>query len=267
MSRIASKFTELKDGCRTGFIAYVTAGDPDLDTTEQLVPALEEAGVDIIELGVPFSDPLADGPEIQKASQRALRHRVSLGDVLDLVERLRTKTEIPVVLFTYFNPVHNYGLEKLVDRASEVGVDGILVLDLPPEEAGEYKSSMDAKQLDTIFLIAPTSRKDRIALITSQTTGFVYYVSRVGVTGEREDLAASIQDMVREIRVHTDQPVAVGFGVSTPEQAGKLAGYADAVVVGSAIVRRIGEHEGDPELVSKVCAFVETLTRPLKGES
>ena len=267
MSRISRKFAELKEENRTGFVAYITAGDPDLETTGKLVPALEEKGVDIIELGVPFSDPLADGPEIQRASQRALRHQVSLGDVLDLVEKLRNETELPIVLFTYFNPVHRYGLEKLVDRAAEVGVDGVLVLDLPPEEAGVYKSLMDDRDLDTIFLIAPTSRKDRVALITAQTRGFVYYVSRTGVTGERQDLAESIQQKVEEIRSHTDQPIAVGFGVSTPDQAGQLAGYADAVVVGSAIVRRIGEHEGDPELVSKVCDFVETLVRPLKGES
>ena len=267
MSRISKKFAEMKQESRAGFVAYITAGDPDLETTGELVPALEEKGVDIIELGVPFSDPLADGPEIQKASQRALRHRVSLEDVLALVSRLRAVTQIPIVLFTYFNPVHRYGLSKLVDRAAAVGVDGGLVLDLPPEEAGEYKSLMDARNLDTIFLIAPTSRKDRIALITSKTRGFVYYVSRTGVTGERQDLSESIQKMVEEIRSHTDEPIAVGFGVSTPDQAGQLAGYADAVVVGSAIVRRIGEHEGDPELVPKVCDFVETLVRPLRGES
>ncbi len=265
MSRISDKFSVLKQNGQTGFIAYVTAGDPDLDTTRALVPELERRGVDIVELGVPFSDPLADGPEIQRASQRALRHDVSLADVLDLVSDLRGETGIPIVLFTYYNPIHRYGLERLVDRAVEVGVDGILALDLPPEEAGDYKRLMDARGLDTIFLIAPTSRDDRIRLISSCTTGFVYCISRTGVTGERERLSDAIGSVVARIRNHTSHPIAVGFGVSNPEHTREVAGYADAVVVGSAIVRRIGESEGDPDLVSHVGEFVETLARPLKG--
>jgi tryptophan synthase alpha chain len=266
MSRISDAFAGLKQRGQTGFVAYITAGDPDLETTRALVLELERCGVDILELGVPFSDPLADGPEIQRAYQRALRHGISLADVLDLVSDLRKETRIPIVLFTYYNPVHRYGLERLVDRAAEVDIDGILALDLPPEEAGDYKRLMDARGLDTIFLIAPTSRDDRIRLISSCTTGFVYYISRTGVTGERERLADTVRPMVEKIRSHTFKPVAVGFGVSSPEHTAEIAGYADAVVVGSAIVRRIGEKEGDTDLVSHVGDFVKNLVRPLKEE-
>lgn len=266
MSRISDVFARLKQRGQTGFVAYITAGDPDLETTRALVLELERCGVDIVELGVPFSDPLADGPEIQMASQRALRHGVSLADVLDLVNDLRKETRIPIVLFTYYNPVHRYGLERLVDRAVEVDIDGILALDLPPEEAGDYKRLMDEKGLDTIFLIAPTSRDDRIRLIASCTTGFVYCISRTGVTGERERLSDAVRSMVAKIRSHTTHPIAVGFGISKPEHAKEIAGYADAVVVGSAIVRRIGEKEGDTDLVSHVGDFVKGLVRPLKGE-
>ena len=267
MSRISDAFSGLKQRGQTGFIAYITAGDPDLETTRALVLELDRRGVDIVELGVPFSDPIADGPVNQVSAQRALRHRVCLADILDLVGDLRSETEIPLVLMTYYNPIHRYGLARFVDRAAGVGVDGALMTDLPPEEGGDYKRLMDEKGLDTIFLLAPTSRDDRIRLISSCTTGFVYYISRTGVTGERERLADTVRPMVEKIRSHTSKPVAVGFGVSSPEHAVEIAGYADAVVVGSAIVRRIGEGEKDPDLVPQIGAFVETLVRPLKGES
>ncbi len=267
MTRIGKRFALLKKMRRTGFVAYITAGDPDLATTRKLAPELERRGVDILELGVPFSDPLADGPEIQRASQRALRRRVSIGDVLDLVSDLRRETEIPIVLFTYFNPMHRFGLERLVDRAADAGVDGILALDLPPEEAAEYKRLMGERGVDTVFLIAPTSREDRIRRIVSYTSGFVYYVSRTGVTGERDSLEETLGARVATIRRHTSLPVAVGFGISTPEQSREVAGYADAVVVGSAIVRRIAERQTDPDLVPHIGAFVEELVQPLKGAS
>ncbi|MDA0746438.1 MAG: tryptophan synthase subunit alpha [bacterium] len=265
MRRIEKAFAALKEKGQTGFIAYITAGDPNLETTRALVPELARRGVDIVELGVPFSDPLADGPVNQAAAQRALEAGTRLSHILDMVADLRTETQVPIVLFTYFNPVHQYGLERLVDRAAEVGVDGILALDLPPEEAGEYKRLMDARGLDTIFLMTPTTREPRIRMIASHTTGFVYYVSRTGVTGEQVRVADTVGPMVDKIRAQTDLPIAVGFGVSRPEHAEQIAGYADAVVVGSAIVRRIEEAAGDPELVTRVGAFVETLVRPLRG--
>ena len=264
MGRIADTFDRLREHGWTGFIPYITAGDPDLSTTEALVVELERRGSDLIELGVPFSDPIADGPVNQASAQRALRHRVSLSDILQMVGRLREKTEVPIVLFTYYNPVHRYGLERFVSRAADVGVDGVLALDLPPEEAGDYVALMRNRGLDTIFLIAPNSPDARIRLISSCTTGFVYYVSRTGVTGEREQLSDTIGPTVERIRKYTRNPVAVGFGISRPDQAAEIAGYADAVVVGSAIVRRIEEAEGDPNLISRIGDFVETLARPLR---
>ncbi|MDP6777811.1 MAG: tryptophan synthase subunit alpha [Candidatus Latescibacteria bacterium] len=265
MSRLSPTFQRLAEKGRSGFVAYITAGDPDLEATRSIVLEMARRGVDILELGIPFSDPMADGPANQVSAQRALENGVSLGDVLRLVEDLRGETELPIVLFTYYNPVFRYGLEAFVDRASEAGVDGVLALDLPPEEAGEYKRLMDDRELDTIFLITPTTRDDRIRLITSWTTGFVYTVSRTGVTGEQDRLSDTIQPMVDRIRKHTFLPVAVGFGISRPDQVGEVASYADAVVVGSAINRRIGEFQGDPQLVRKIGDFVETLTEPLKG--
>ena len=264
MSRISEKFSVLRQKGQTGFIAYISAGDPDLETTKKLVLDFEKRGVDIVEFGVPFSDPLADGPVNQEAAQRALKHNVSLGDVLRTVGELREETEMPIVLFTYFNPVFRYGLERFVAHTGKMGVDGVLLLDVPPEESGDYKGLMDAREVDTVFLVSPTSTDQRIKLISEYTTGFVYYVSRTGVTGEKDSLEASVRPMVNRIRKHTDQPIAVGFGISNPEHVREVAGYADAVVVGSAIVRRIGAGTDDPSLVEKVGAFVGTLTAPLK---
>ena len=265
MTQISDTFAGLKGAGRTGFVAYITAGDPDLKTTRDLVLELERRGVDIIELGVPFSDPLADGPVNQESAQRALRHGVSLSNIMDMVADLRSETDIPIVLFTYYNPVHRYGLERFGDHARAAGVNGALVLDLPPEESDDYRQVMAARELDTIYLLTPTSREDRIRLISSCSTGFVYYVSRTGVTGERTRLTDTVRPKVAQIRACTDKPIAVGFGVSQPEHVKEIADYADAVVVGSAIVRRIGEGEGEPDLVPRIGAFVETLVRPLRG--
>ena len=218
-----------------------------------------------MELGVPFSDPLADGPVIQEASQRALKKGASLGRVLEAVAGLRQKTDIPIVLFTYFNPVHNHGLERFAHDVQAVGADGVLVLDLPPEEGAGYKRLMDARGLDTIFLLTPTSRDARIRLISEWATGFIYYVSRTGVTGERESLEGSIGAMVGRIRGHTDKPVAVGFGISNPSQTREVGRHADAVVVGSAIVRQIGALANEANLVERIGEFVETLIEPLRG--
>lgn len=264
MTRIGKRFEDLKVAGRKGFVAYITAGDPSLALTHQLVLELDRQGVDVLELGVPFSDPLADGPVIQEASQRALNAGATLDGVLDLVSDLRRETEIPIVLFTYFNPIHRMGVARFVTRAKDVGVDGVLMLDLPPEEGVEYKQAMDANGLDTIFLVTPTTRDKRMALLTSKTEGFVYYVSRTGVTGEREHMANTIQDQVARIKAHTDKPIAVGFGISQPDQVAEVAQCADAVVVGSAIVRRIGEYGADADLVAKVGSFVGSLTEPLK---
>ena len=262
--RIGQRFEDLRKVGRTGFVAYITAGDPDLNTTHQVVLELDRRGVDVLELGVPFSDPLADGPVIQEASQRALAAGATLEGVLSMVADVRTETEIPIVLFTYYNPIHRYGVARFVKRAADVGVDGVLMLDLPPEEGSDYKAQMDMHGLDTIFLVTPTTRDDRMKLIASHTRGFVYYVSRTGVTGERDSLADEIQNKVSAICRYTDMPVAVGFGISTPEHVSEIARYADAVVVGSAIVRRIGEYQGDAGLVSKVGAFVGSLIGPLR---
>ena len=263
MTRIGQRFEDLRKAGRTGFIAYITAGDPDLNTTRQVVLELDRRGVDVLELGVPFSDPLADGPVIQEASQRALAAGATLEGVLSMVADVRMEAEIPIVLFTYYNPIHRYGVARFVKRAADVGVDGVLMLDLPPEEGSDYKAQMDVHGLDTIFLVTPTTRDDRMKLIASHTRGFVYYVSRTGVTGERDSLADEIQNKVSAICRYTDMPVAVGFGISTPEHVSEIARYADAVVVGSAIVRRIGEYQGDAGLVSKVGAFVGSLIGPL----
>ena len=262
--RIGRRFEDLRKAGRTGFVAYITAGDPDLNTTHQVVLELDRCGVDVLELGVPFSDPLADGPVIQEASQRALAAGATLEGVLSMVADVRAETEIPIVLFTYYNPIHRYGVERFVKRAADVGVDGVLMLDLPPEEGGDYKAQMDAHGLDTIFLMTPTTRDDRMKLIASHTRGFVYYVSRTGVTGERDSLADEIQNKVSAICQYTDMPIAVGFGISTPEHVSEIAQYADAVVVGSAIVRRVGEYQNDADMVSKVGAFVGSLIGPLR---
>ncbi len=264
MTRITKRFGDLKMRGQKGFVVYITAGDPDLKKTHQLVLELDKQGVDILELGVPFSDPLADGPVIQEASQRALKAGATLEGVLSLVQALRQETEIPIVLFTYYNPIHRYGVERFVNRAADVGVDGVLMLDLPPEEGHEYKSLMDERGIDTIFLVTPTTRDARMGLLASKSTGFVYYVSRTGVTGERDTLSDTIQSKVLAIRKHTDVPIAVGFGISQPEQVLAVAKYADAVVVGSAIVRRIGQHGHDADLVAKVGDFVGALVKPLR---
>jgi len=265
VNRIDQRFIELASRGEKAFIPYITAGDPTLDITAELVHALEGAGADIIEFGVPYSDPVADGVANQEASLRALKHNVSLRDIIALVKKLRETTEIPLVLFTYFNPVLAYGLEAFAEDAAEAGVDGVLCVDLPPEEAEPYKGHLDERGIDTIFLLAPTSTHERLLLITSRCTGFVYYVSRTGVTGVRASLEDNLRDMVGRIAEYTDKPVAVGFGISKPEHAATVAEYADGVVVGSAIVRMVGELGASPEMVGKVGAFAKTLADATKG--
>ncbi len=266
MNRIEQRFADLKGKGETAFIPYITAGDPSLECTERIVYALEAAGADVIEFGVPFSDPVGDGLVIQEAAHRALLKGASLRKILALIKKMRTNTQVPILLFSYFNPILAYGLEAFARDASDAGVDGVLCVDLPPEEAGEYKATLDAEGLCTVFLIAPTSSDERIELIARHCTGFIYYVSRMGVTGEQTSLAADLAEALARIHRHTDKPVAVGFGISTPEQARQVAGLAEGVVVGSAIVRLIASLGEAPDMAEKVQAFTHALVRAAKGQ-
>lgn len=265
MGRLTERFARLRERGECGFIAYLAAGDPTLAQTEAIIPALAEAGVDVIELGVPFSDPLADGPVIQRAYERALANHVSARDTIELVARVRRRTDVPIILFTYYNPVMHLGLETFAAECRDAQVDGVLVLDLPPEESGEYRDLLREAQLDTVYLLAPTSSEERIRKICAVSGGFVYYVSREGVTGERDAVADSLKPMVAQIRAATDLPVAVGFGIATPEHAAQVAEAADAVVVGSAIVKQIRAIGDVPELPRRIAAFVRPLVVGAKG--
>jgi len=259
MNRIEAKFNELKQQNKKGFIAYICAGDPTLGRTEEIVLALERAGADIVELGIPFSDPLADGVVNQRASERALKNDVSLADVIQLVGRIRQQSQIPIVFFTYINPVMRYGMNQFVQDAAEAGVDGVLALDFPPEEWGDYKELMDSKGLSVITLIAPTSSDERIKMISGLGTGFIYYVSRTGVTGARDSIEATVREQVDKIRSFTDKPVAVGFGISSREQVWQIHQAADAAVVGSAIVKKIEESQDKEGLAAIVADYVREL--------
>jgi len=261
MSRISDVFAKLKSKRRGGFIPFITAGDPDLSVTEELLRELAKAGADIIEVGVPFSDPVADGHVIQRASERALGHGTNVKSVLECIAAVKRRTDVPIVLFSYYNPLLQFGLEHLATAASRAGVDAILVTDLIPEEAGTWTSLLAANNLDPIFLVAPTTSEDRLKLIAHQARGFVYAVSRTGVTGAREDINENAESLVQRIRRVTPLPVAVGFGVSTPAQVHKVWRYADAAVVGSAIVSEIERLSGDRDLVRKVGQFARSLTQ------
>lgn len=259
MTRIEANFGALRREGRKGFIPYITAGDPSLEATEQIILELERSGADIIELGVPFSDPMADGPVIQRASERALANQVSVRDCLELVRRVRKQSEVPVVLFSYLNPLLSIGLDRLGDELQSAGVDGVLGTDLVPEEAGEFRGAMLAAGIDLIFLVAPTSTDERIKLVTEASGGFVYAVSRTGVTGFTQSLSKAASNLVQRVRRFTDLPVAVGFGISTPEHVAEVWRHADAAVVGSRIVAEIENNAGDPALVDKVGALARWL--------
>ncbi len=239
MNRIISNFDLLKAEGRKGFIPFVSAGDPNLETSRQIVLTLVENGADIIELGVPFSDPMADGPTIQASSQRALKNGVTLKDVLAMAAGLRTETDVPLVLFSYLNPLFRYGIERLADDAADAGVDGILVTDAVDEEAAEIADVLRKNGLDLISLIAPTTTEDRLKKIAERSSGFIYAVSRAGVTGAQNETSTTAEALVERVREYTDLPVAVGFGISTREQIEAVWCYADAAVVGSAIVVEI----------------------------
>lgn len=264
MNRIEKCFQRLRDAGRKGFIVYIGAGDPDLEATRRLALSFDRAGVDVLELGVPFSDPLADGLVNQLAAQRGLESGATPGKVLDTVAEIRKESQIPIVLYIYFNLIHKRGIEDFVRAAAEAGVDGLLVLDLPPEESENYESVMRVHGLSVIYLVAPTTPEDRIQKIVQHATGFVYYVSREGVTGMREDIAAGLGDMTALIRKHTDLPIAVGFGISRPDQVKTVSETCDAVVVGSAVVNQIAHYGKSESMVEQVTQTVRELIAPLK---
>jgi tryptophan synthase alpha chain len=259
MTRIEAMFESLGREGRKGFIPYITAGDPSLEATEQFTLELERSGADIIELGVPFSDPMADGPVIQRASERAVANHVSVRDCLELVRRVRQQSEVPIVLFSYLNPLLSIGIEQLGTELRNAGVDGVLATDLVPEEADEFRAAMRASGIDLIFLVAPTSTDERIKLITEASTGFVYAVSRAGVTGVQQSLSQAAASLVQRVRRFSNLPVAVGFGISTPEHVNEVWQHADAAVVGSRIVAEIEQNANDPALVEKVGALARWL--------
>ncbi len=265
MTRIADTFTQLQARGEVGLIPFITAGDPDIETTFALVHEMARQGADIIELGVPFSDPMADGPTLQRAAERALQHGTSLSHVFELVRRLRQSLTIPILLFGYYNPIWRYGGERFAADARQAGVDGVLCVDLPPEEAEELKWETDRYDLDMIFLLAPTSSLDRAQRVLARARGFIYYVAVTGVTGVRAALPADLSDMVRRLRAISPVPVGVGFGISSAEHAVQVAGVADAAIVGSAISQVIEQSLGQPDLVPRVGALVAELKTALRS--
>lgn len=259
MSRIAETFARLRKDKRRGFIPFITAGDPDLETTRALIVELARAGATLIELGVPFSDPMADGPVIQRASERALRNGVGVAEVLSVIRDARRETDVPVVLFSYYNPLLQFGAERLCAEAERAGVDGMLVTDLAPEEAGVFAATLSTHELDLIFLVAPTSTDARLKRIAERAGGFIYAVSRAGVTGVQSEMNTEAERLVARVRAVTDLPVAVGFGISTREQVADVWRYADAAVVGSAIVSEVEKRGYAPDLVAHIGNFARGL--------
>lgn len=259
MSRITSKFDEIRSAGRRGFIPFVTAGDPDLETSLSIIETLAEEGADIIELGIPFSDPMADGPTIQASSQRALLKGVHLSDIFGVVKRFRSRFETPIVMFGYLNPLMQHGLERFRDDAAAAGIDGVLITDIVDREAAEMSTLLAERGIDLILLTAPTTSDQRLENIAGLGKGFIYAVSRAGVTGARDDLSSAAETLVRRIRKSTDLPVAVGFGVSTRQQIESVWKYADAAVVGSAIVAEIARAEGRDDANQRVRSFVRGI--------
>ena len=264
MSRIQKTFAELKKRGEAALIPFITAGDPDLATTLKIMRALEEGGADCIELGIPFSDPTADGPTIQRASERALKKPISLPAIFRLVREFRRRSQAPVILFGYFNPFFRFGLERFARQAAASGADGVLCVDLPPEESGELKRWTDAAGLDLIFLLSPTSGADRVRLVAQKGRGFIYYVSVTGVTGARRSFDDGLRAQVARVRRASSLPVGVGFGISTPEQAAWIGGFADAAVVGSALVEKIERAKSKTAKAAQAGAFVARLKRAMK---
>jgi tryptophan synthase alpha chain len=266
MNRIEERFAQLKRAGQKGLVVYIGAGDPNLEATRRLALAFDRAGVDILELGVPFSDPLADGQVNQQAAQRGLESGTTPPKLLATIAALRRESQIPIVLYIYFNLIHRAGLAAFIAAAKAAGVDGLLVLDLPPEEGEQYEALMRAAGLCHIYLVAPTTPPERMERIVQHGSGFIYYVSREGVTGMQSQVAANLEAQVAKIRSNTPLPIAVGFGVSNPEQAAQVARSADAVVVGSAIVNQIARYGQSPELVARVGEFVQALAAAVRRE-
>jgi tryptophan synthase alpha chain len=262
MSRITETFAELKRSGRGGFIPFITAGYPDLATTELLLIELAAAGADIIELGVPFSDPVADGEVIQRASERALRNGVTVGDALTCVAHAKQHIDVPIVLFSYFNPLLKFGEDRMANDAKQAGVDAVLVTDLIPEEAELWTETLIQHGLDSVFLVAPTTSDERLAGIAQRARGFIYAVSRAGVTGARNEMTRDAEILVQRVRTVSDLPVAVGFGISTAEQVREVWRFADAAVVGSAIVSQIEKLANWPDLVNRIGEFARSLLGP-----
>ena len=259
MSRLSETFSRLRDEGRPGLVTYVTAGDPDMVRTEGILRALDRAGADVVEVGIPFSDPLADGPVIQRATERALVSGTTLLGVLASLKRLRPELRMPVVLFSYANPVMRIGAERFADLAREAGVDGVLILDLPIEEADDFRAMLEARGIDTILLLSPTTSDERLRKAAALGSGFLYAISRLGVTGVRSEVAGGAEAMVRRIRRVSDLPVALGFGISTPEHVRQVGQWADAAVVGSALVNVIAEAGASPDLTTRVEEYVRWL--------
>jgi tryptophan synthase alpha chain len=259
MTRIAETFARLRRDGETGLVTYVTAGDPDLSTSAAIVKALDRAGADVIEIGVPFSDPLADGPVIQRATERALAAGGCLRESLTLVDSVRSEVSAPIVMFSYANPLLRMGFDAFARRAAAAGVDGVLALDLPIEEAGDFRETLASQGLDTIFLLSPTTTDTRIRRAAALGRGFLYGISRLGVTGARDRVASGAEALVRRIRAHTTLPIALGFGISRPEHVAEVGAYADAAVVGSALVSLIAESAASPGLLETVEGYVRSL--------
>ena len=256
MGRIDDVFTKLKQEGKKGFIPFITAGDPDLATTERLLITLANSGATLIELGVPFSDPMADGPVIQRASERALKHNFGLQEILDTTARARKQIDTPIILFSYYNPLLQFGLKRIAKAARDAGLDGVLVTDLTPEESGEFEAELHANGLDMIFLVAPTSTDERLQLVAKHASGFIYAVSRAGVTGTRDRVSVEAEKLVHRMRRFSELPIAVGFGISNAEQVKDVNRYADAVVVGSAIVAEMERLGAAPDLVDRIGEFL-----------
>jgi tryptophan synthase alpha chain len=261
VSRLTETFTRLRRERQPGLVTYTTAGDPDLPRSAEILKALDRAGADVLEVGVPFSDPLADGPAIQRATERALAAGGSLRQTLAIVAEIRREVRAPIVIFSYANPLVRMGVEQFARAAAEAGVDGVLALDLPIEEAGEFRTTLTEAGLDTIFLLSPTTTEARIRKAAELGRGFLYGISRLGVTGARDRVSAEASGLVRRIRAHTDLPVAVGFGLSRPEHVAEVGAYADAAVVGSALVTLIAERSAAPGLLDEVTRYVASLKR------